>query len=234
LLKLIAARVEKNNVIAFPKSYHPRDYEKKGAASASSLVWKDDFVRGEQDDLPRVEVSLEYLDEARLVRLYWRISEDVKPRRYLWSFFKASEDASSNVLEAVHDTTFEVSRKDGGCKVLSFASLGGDPSMLDLRCIVEPITYNGEVDIFDRKRDYKIARQAYEKVLETRREILGNTHPDTLTTMQELARLHQEEGACEDARAMYEEVLASQQEVLGEDHPDILATKQHLTNLADD
>ncbi len=59
-----------------------------------------------------------------------------------------------------------------------------------------------------------------EEVLETRRRILGDEHPDTLTSMSNLATTLSEQGDLAGAWEIEERVLETRRRVLGSEHPD--------------
>ncbi len=73
------------------------------------------------------------------------------------------------------------------------------------------------------------AEEAYREVLEAERRVLGDDHPDTLTTRHELAwAVALQLGRWKEAEAAYREVLEARRRVLGDDHPDTLATRHAL------
>ena len=76
--------------------------------------------------------------------------------------------------------------------------------------------------------DYAAARPYYEQALAISREVLGEKHPDTATSLNNLGYLLQAMGDYAAARPYYEQALAIRREVLGEEHPD---TAQSLNNL---
>ena len=59
--------------------------------------------------------------------------------------------------------------------------------------------------------------------------MLGPEHPDTATTLNNLAGLYQAQGAYAQAEPLYKRALAIREKVLGPDHPD---TATSLNNLA--
>ncbi|MFC7388454.1 tetratricopeptide repeat protein [Sphaerisporangium rhizosphaerae] len=73
------------------------------------------------------------------------------------------------------------------------------------------------------------ARTVEEQALEGRRRVLGADHPDTLTSMSDLAITLREMGELQQARALEQQALEVRRRVLGDDHPD---TKQSERNLA--
>ena len=68
--------------------------------------------------------------------------------------------------------------------------------------------------------DYAGARPLYEQALAIRQRVLGEGHPDTATSLDNLAGLLYSQGDYAGARPRYEQALAIRQRVLGEGHPD--------------
>jgi hypothetical protein len=61
-----------------------------------------------------------------------------------------------------------------------------------------------------------------------RRRVLGEDHPDTLTSMNNLAETLRSQGDLGAARGLQEQVLTMRRRVLGEDHPDTLTSINNL------
>ena len=71
-------------------------------------------------------------------------------------------------------------------------------------------------------------------MLAVRRRVQGAEHPDTLTSMNNLAETLWAQGDHAGARAIQEEVLAVRRRVLGAEHPNTLTSMNNLANtLAD-
>jgi hypothetical protein len=70
-----------------------------------------------------------------------------------------------------------------------------------------------------------------EEVLKKRRRILGEEHPETLTTMHLLASTYGQRGRLKDACTLQEEVLRKRKDILGKDHPDTLLSMRTLVEL---
>ncbi|WP_203927994.1 tetratricopeptide repeat protein, partial [Virgisporangium ochraceum] len=68
----------------------------------------------------------------------------------------------------------------------------------------------------------------FETVLADRRRVLGEEHPSTLTSRNNLALAYESVGRLEEAIDLFESVLADQQRVLGEEHPSTLASRNNL------
>jgi len=76
--------------------------------------------------------------------------------------------------------------------------------------------------------NYSSARKVLESVLTVQLELLGEEHPNTLISMNNLAESLREQGDLTGARTLQEKVLEISRRVLGEDHPDTLHTMNNL------
>jgi tetratricopeptide (TPR) repeat protein len=75
---------------------------------------------------------------------------------------------------------------------------------------------------------YDAAKPLLERALETRRRVLGEEHPDTLSSIGDMGSLLQSQGKPGAALAYYREALEKSRRVLGEDHR---ATLDALSNM---
>ncbi|MGW5244248.1 tetratricopeptide repeat protein, partial [Streptomyces sp. NPDC004129] len=75
------------------------------------------------------------------------------------------------------------------------------------------------------------ARTLAEDTLTRQRRVLGDDHPDTLTTATNLAMYLADVGQAEEARALAEDALTRRRRTLGDDHPDALRTVRFLEQL---
>ena len=64
--------------------------------------------------------------------------------------------------------------------------------------------------------------------LALKKEVLGERHPSTLTSMNNLAGLYQAQGRYSEAEPLYVDCLALEKEVLGERHPSTLGSEYNL------
>jgi hypothetical protein len=78
---------------------------------------------------------------------------------------------------------------------------------------------------------YSEARQQMEPALELRRRVLGETHRDTLYTMNNLAQLYRLQGKYAQAEPLFDTVLEVRRRVLGEEHRDTLEAMNNLAAL---
>ena len=78
---------------------------------------------------------------------------------------------------------------------------------------------------------YNLAEPLYERALAIREKVLGEEHPDTATTLNNLAWLYESQGRYDEAEPLYERALAIYEKVLGEEHPDTATTLDNLAGL---
>ena len=76
--------------------------------------------------------------------------------------------------------------------------------------------------------------RCYERALAIREKALGPEHPDTATSLNNLAILLKAEGDFAGARPLYERALAICEKVLGPEHPDTATSLNNLANLLRD
>jgi tetratricopeptide (TPR) repeat protein len=76
---------------------------------------------------------------------------------------------------------------------------------------------------------YPIAEPLFQRALALREQELGPDHPDTATSLNNLAELYRAQGRYGEAEPLYQRALALCERVLGADHPD---TAMSLNNLA--
>jgi tetratricopeptide (TPR) repeat protein len=77
---------------------------------------------------------------------------------------------------------------------------------------------------------YRQARRLQEQTVDASRRVLGDDHPDTLTSMNDLATIQADLADLKGARKLYEYILAARWRVLGDDHA---ATLQSMNSLAE-
>lgn len=82
---------------------------------------------------------------------------------------------------------------------------------------------------FHGRAAYSAARPLYERAMTIREKVLGPEHPDTASSLNNLAGLLQAQGDLAGARPLYERALAIYEKLLGPEHPH---TATSLNNLA--
>ena len=70
----------------------------------------------------------------------------------------------------------------------------------------------------------------HEETLRLRKETLGPEHPDTVVSMNNLARAYDSAGRWNEALPLYEEGLRLSRAKLGPEHPDTLAIDEQSGN----
>lgn len=89
----------------------------------------------------------------------------------------------------------------------------------------------GWVARYDYERgSYASARTLYEREVEFRRRVQGPEDPDTLRSMNNLAKTLRDQGDLAEARKLQEEALALRRRVLGLEHPDTLSSMDNLAS----
>jgi len=67
--------------------------------------------------------------------------------------------------------------------------------------------------------------------MDERRQVLGEDHPDTLSSMGDLAITYRKQGRLKDAEVLAVAVMEKRKELLGEDHPDTLSSMGNLASI---
>ncbi|RYO95238.1 hypothetical protein DL764_007723 [Monosporascus ibericus] len=80
---------------------------------------------------------------------------------------------------------------------------------------------------------YDEAEQMYRQTLELKKSMLDREHPDTLTSMDNLALVLYREGKYEEAERMHRQTLELKEKVLGKTHPDTLASMNNIALILD-
>ena len=80
---------------------------------------------------------------------------------------------------------------------------------------------------------YDEAEPLYRRALEARERTLGNEHPDTLTSVNNLALLLRRTGRYDEAEPLYRRALEARERTLGNEHPDTLISVNNLAVLLD-
>ena len=72
------------------------------------------------------------------------------------------------------------------------------------------------------------AEALYREALDGRRRTLGDAHPGTLNSINNMAGLLQDQGKLSDAEALYREALDGRRRTLGDAHPDTLGSINNM------
>ena len=83
--------------------------------------------------------------------------------------------------------------------------------------------------LYDSQGRYSEAEPLYKQALAIRKAKLGNNHPDTASSLNNLAALYDSQGRYSEAELLYKQALAIWKKQLGDNHP---LTATSLNNLA--
>jgi CHAT domain-containing protein/cytochrome c-type biogenesis protein CcmH/NrfG len=88
--------------------------------------------------------------------------------------------------------------------------------------------YNAQAQQYYQQGQFKQALPLAEKSYRLKKEVLGERHPDTITSLTHLARIYQDLGRFSEALLLFEKGYRLSVEVLGEKHPETLSGLCHL------
>ena len=91
--------------------------------------------------------------------------------------------------------------------------------------------FTGLARYWEGQGAYGQAQPWYEQRLVAVRDRLGEEHPDTATSLNNLAGLYRSQGRYSEAEPLYKQALEIDKRVLGEDHPDTATDLNNLANL---
>ena len=94
--------------------------------------------------------------------------------------------------------------------------------------------WNNFIYVLEEIGDWKHAEQLRDQVLEMRKKLLGAEHPDTLTTMSNLASTYSNQGKWNEAEQLKVQVLDMRRKLLGAEHPDTLTSMSKLASTYSD
>jgi tetratricopeptide (TPR) repeat protein len=84
--------------------------------------------------------------------------------------------------------------------------------------------------VMEENGDWNNAEKLAIQVLDKRKELLGKEHPDTLISMEDLAKTYHHQGKLNEAEQLEVQVLDMRKRLLGTKHPDILITMGNLAS----
>ncbi|KAJ5393627.1 uncharacterized protein N7487_011268 [Penicillium crustosum] len=154
----------------------------------------------------------------------WRAIHRDQNQQWEWWYTKFILAACSQIKEEDHQPQF---RRHLTLHV-------PDVSNIDLSCIKniemgEVFIWNTLARVHYDEGRWEAAEQLELQVMETRKTKLGEDHPDTLTSMANLASTYRNQGRWEEAEQLFVQVIETRKTKLGEDHPSTLTS---IANLA--
>ncbi|KAJ5960017.1 uncharacterized protein N7479_007167 [Penicillium vulpinum] len=154
----------------------------------------------------------------------WRAIHRDQNQQWEWWYTKFVLAACSQIKEEDHQPQF---RRHLILHV-------PDVRNIDLSCIKniemgEVFIWNTLARVHYDEGRWEAAEQLEVQVMETSKTKLGEDHPDTLTSMANLASTYRNQGRWEAAEQLFVQVIETSKTKLGEDHPDTLTS---IANLA--
>ncbi|ORY64996.1 P-loop containing nucleoside triphosphate hydrolase protein, partial [Pseudomassariella vexata] len=101
----------------------------------------------------------------------------------------------------------------------SFISINKDKTSFEMHSLVQIAT---------RICRWEAAEKLFIKVIKRNKQKLGADHPDTLTSMANLASTYQKQGRWKEAEKLEVEVMETRKQKLGADHPSTLTSMNNL------
>jgi tetratricopeptide (TPR) repeat protein len=106
--------------------------------------------------------------------------------------------------------------------------LGQDYCLTDINILDATSLFAG---FFNAHGRYRIVEELYRFVFEGRRLLLGDEHPDTLTSKNNYGFSLNIQGKYNEAEPMYRQTLALMEKILGKEHPSTLSSMNNLAYL---
>ena len=88
--------------------------------------------------------------------------------------------------------------------------------------------WNNFAEVIEENGDWDEAEQLKVQVMDMRKRLLGADHPDTLTSMGNLAVTYHSQGKWNEAEQLEVQVMDMRKKLLGADHPDTLKSMANL------
>jgi tetratricopeptide (TPR) repeat protein len=85
--------------------------------------------------------------------------------------------------------------------------------------------------VYEKSGQLDEAEPLFKEALDTRRRVLGDTHPDTLSSINNMASLYKAKGKYDLAEPLFKDALDVRRRVLGDTHPDTLISIYDTANL---
>ena len=90
--------------------------------------------------------------------------------------------------------------------------------------------WNNYIYVLEEIGDWKHAEQLREQVLDMRTKLLGAEHPDTLTSMSDLAMTYSSQGKWNEAEQLNVQVLDMRKKLFGAEHPHTLISMSNIAS----
>ncbi|KAF8533194.1 hypothetical protein BDD12DRAFT_947879 [Trichophaea hybrida] len=178
---------------------------------------------------PLINFALLYCIESSIYRLhrlvaFWiRVQMDSKDQQEKQERLETAVSSIYNILPREPQSDLRKCTRLLPHAVATLEHCRGDleiSSCLDLQELVGIV--------FWEKGDYSSALKWYQRALDGREKILGRDHPDTLTTVNNMALVFDKQGEYIKALEWYQRVLDGREKILGRDHPHTLTTVSNM------
>ena len=83
--------------------------------------------------------------------------------------------------------------------------------------------------MYDKKGDYDAALEYYNKALDIRKQVLGENHPDTATSYNNIGAVYLRKGDYDAALENYNKAKVVLEQILPNTHPYILSIKRSIS-----
>lgn len=176
----------------------------------------NDTLKSEME-LGKVNLIWKDLDELRYIFSHILI-KDIAYLRILESRLKALHQLAAEAMEIVFKDARDEHAEEIG---IHFEKAGLEAKAAGY--------YDKAGCLFTNKYMFDQACQNLSKALQIREQVLGEQHPDTATSLSNLANMYYGQGRYAEAGPLYLRALAIRKKVLGAEHPDMAAS---LNNLA--
>jgi len=158
-------------------------------------------------------------------------------REYIWSSHRPKPDEIdgivlffANIIKNRDTQSLKLLREF----IVYFEAITQTLSRLDIRFNDKIVQFFDNLGlVYYHLGEYKRAEPYLMKVLEVRRHIYSEEHPDTASSYNNLAALYYAMGEYEKAEPLYLKALEIGKRVLGEEHPDTAISYNNLAGLYD-
>ena len=91
--------------------------------------------------------------------------------------------------------------------------------------------WNNFAYVLKENGDLKNAEQLIVQVIDMRKKLLGTEHPDTLSSMANLARIYWDQDKWNEVEQLEVQVMDMRKKLLGAEHPDTLNSMENLADI---
>ena len=203
-------------------------------AGIAGTAWQARVARQRADELQQVSDfqanMLRQVDPTRAGKL---LTADVQARfEEAIAGAGVSESARAGQVENFMGQWKRVNATDAARALIDSTILKPAVEAIDKQFADQPLVDAAlRQALADRYRDlglYDAALPLQERALETRRRVLGEEHPQTLASINQMGVLLDSQGKLEEAERYYREALEKYRRVLGEEHPETLTSINNM------